>query len=187
MSSTTHPVISCDGQGVDPAARIRYRSETLIHAPLHTVWHLQTDVERWPTWQAPVTGIERLDAGELRAGSAFRWTTPVPETPITPAATLVITSTVTHLTPYRCIRWAGPAIGDGLRIDNGVHVWTFTEVADGVLVRTEETWTGDQVEADTATSTAYLGYGLEAWLTDLKTAAEKAATDPGGDAPTSGD
>ena len=43
-----------------------------------------------------------------------------------------------------------------------------------MLVRTEETWTGAQVEADVATSTAYLGYGLEAWLTDLRTVAEKA-------------
>ena len=93
---------------------------------------------------------------------------------MTPATTLTITSTVTQLTPYRCIRWAGPGTGDGLHIDNGVHVWTFTEVHGGVLVRTEETWTGAQVEADVATSTTYLGYGLQAWLADLRTAAEKA-------------
>ncbi|WP_432902556.1 SRPBCC family protein [Micromonospora matsumotoense] len=175
MASTANqPVITCDGQGVDPTAQIRYRAETLINASLHTVWNLQTDVENWPSWQAPVTTATRLDDGALRAGSAFRWTTPVPETPMTPATTLTITSTVAHLTPYRCIRWAGPGTGDGLHIDNGVHVWTFTEVPGGVLVRTEETWTGAQVEADAATSTTYLGYGLEAWLADLRTAAEEA-------------
>ncbi|MFF0531899.1 hypothetical protein ACFYT3_26380 [Nocardia amikacinitolerans] len=39
-------------------------------------------------------------------------------------------------------------LGDGLCIDSGVHVWTFTEVDGGVLVRTEENWTGAQIEAD---------------------------------------
>ena len=48
MASTTNqPVIACDGQGVDPTAHIRYRAEMLIDASLHTVWHLQTDVENW--------------------------------------------------------------------------------------------------------------------------------------------
>jgi hypothetical protein len=173
MTSTdSGAVVTCDGHGVDPTAKIRYRGETLVRASLQTVWDLQTDVERWPSWQAPVTGCERLDDGDLRVGSAFRWTTPVPETPLTPATDLVIVSTVEQLTPHRCIRWTGAGTGDGLSIDMGVHVWTFTEVDGGVLVRTEETWTGDQVEADVQTSTTYLGYGLEAWLADLRTAAE---------------
>ncbi|MET7425970.1 SRPBCC family protein [Dactylosporangium sp. NPDC005555] len=164
--------LTCGGQGVDPAAKIRYRTEAVIEAPLHTVWNLQTDVERWPTWQPPVASIERLDGGPLRTGSRFRWTTPVPPTATTPATTLVITSTVRQLARERCIRWTGPAVGVGLGIDNGVHVWTFTEVRGGVLVRTEETWTGAQVEADVPTSTTYLGAGLEAWLTHLTAAAE---------------
>lgn len=80
----------------------------------------------------------------------------------TPATTLVITSTVRNAQPDSCIRWSGPAVGDGLNIDNGVHVWNFTEVDGGVLVRTEENWSGAQVEADVPTSTAFLGAGLEA-------------------------
>ncbi|MFF6984522.1 hypothetical protein ACFZAV_44330 [Streptomyces sp. NPDC008343] len=39
-------------------------------------------------------------------------------------------------------------------------------------VHTEETWTGDQVEADVPTATEALGWGLEAWLRDLKGTAE---------------
>ena len=165
-------VVTCDGHGVDPAAKIRYRSEKLINASLQTVWDLQTDVERWPSWQAPVTSCERLDQGDLGVGSAFRWSTPVPETPLTPATLLVIVSTVEQLTPGRCIRWTGAGTGEGVQIDMGMHVWAFTEVDGGVLVRTEETWVGAQVEADVPTSTTYLGYSLEAWLTDLKTTAE---------------
>ncbi|WP_433193935.1 SRPBCC family protein [Nocardia sp. CA-107356] len=168
-----HPdSLTCGGAGIDGAARIRYRTEALIKAPLSTIWELHTDVERWPAWQQPVTSMKRLDQGPLREGSQFQWTTPAPATATTPATTLVITSSVQQLQRNNCIRWSGPAIGDGLGIDNGVHVWTFTEVAGGVLVRTEENWTGEQVEADIPTSTAFLGAGLEAWLRDLKATAE---------------
>jgi hypothetical protein len=41
-----------------------------------------------------------------------------------------------------------------------------------VLVRTEESWTGGQIEADPATAIRYLAPGLDAWLADLETTAE---------------
>jgi uncharacterized membrane protein len=165
--------VRCGGQTVDTAAKIRYRTETTIDAPLRTVWRIQTDVERWPSWQEPVLSSKRLDRGPLRPGSSFRWTTSVPETALNPATTLVVTSTVRQLQHQRCLRWDGPAIGAGLRIDEGVHVWTFTEVDGRVLVRTEETWRGEQVEQDVAFSTTALAGGLETWLTELKTLAER--------------
>ncbi|MET8826888.1 SRPBCC family protein [Streptomyces sp. NPDC004610] len=166
------PAASCRGQGVDPSAKIRYETDIVIDAPLSTIWKLQTDIENWPSWQPPVLSAERLDSGKLRKGSRFHWTTPVPATPTTPATTLGITSTVQQLKEKKCVLWTGPAIGEGLTIDRGVHLWTFTKVKGGVLVHTEETWTGEQVEADVPLSTEYLGKGLEAWLGDLKAAAE---------------
>ncbi|MFE3504548.1 SRPBCC family protein [Kitasatospora sp. NPDC059160] len=165
--------LTCRGQGVDPAARVRYRTEAVIHAPLSTVWRLQTDVARWPSWQHAVSGAERLDRGPLRAGSAFHWTTPLPPNPATTAPALDITSTVRQLRPGACIRWTGPAVAEGLHID-GVHVWTFTPVRGGVLVRTEETHTGPQVDADVPAATAILRQGLDAWLGDLANAAAQA-------------
>ncbi|WP_103546836.1 SRPBCC family protein, partial [Streptomyces sp. B226SN101] len=156
---------------VDPDALVRARAEAVIDAPLSTVWKLQTEVERWPDWQTHVTGMDRLDHGPFRPGSAFRWTTPVPPNPATPATSLDITSTVGQLKHGSCIRWTGPAVGEGLHID-GVHVWTFTRVRGGVLVRTEETHTGEQVDANVPYATAILKQGLEAWLAELKTAAE---------------
>ncbi|MDH2426414.1 SRPBCC family protein [Sphaerisporangium sp. TRM90804] len=165
--------VRCAGKTVDTSAKIRYRTETVIDAPLRTVWRIQTDVERWPSWQKPVLSSKRLDRGPLRPGSSFRWTTPVPETELNPATTLVVTSTVRQLQRQKCLRWDGPAIGTGLSIDEGVHVWTFTEVGGRVLVRTEETWRGDQVEQDVGFSTTALGEGLETWLTELKTVAER--------------
>ncbi|MFD7450910.1 SRPBCC family protein [Kitasatospora sp. NPDC059827] len=165
--------LTCRGQGVDPAAQVRYRTEAVIHAPLSTVWRLQTDVARWPSWQHAVSGAERLDRGPLRAGSAFHWTTPLPPNPATTAPALSITSTVRQLKRGACIRWTGPALAEGLRID-GVHVWTFTPVPGGVLVRTEETHTGPQVDADVPAATAILRQGLDAWLGDLANAAAEA-------------
>ncbi|WP_324289007.1 hypothetical protein [Streptomyces sp. CoH17] len=73
--------------------------------------------------------------------------------PATPATTLAVTSTVQQLQRDNCVRWAGPATGEGIHIDEGIHVWTFTKVKGGTLVRTEETWTGDQAEADVDLST----------------------------------
>jgi hypothetical protein len=177
-ATTTPAPLTCGGKGVDPAAKIRYRTEAVIKAPLSTIWKLQTDVARWPSWQTPVLTSKRLDHGPLRSGSRFRWTTPAPATPTTPATTLVITSTVHQVKRNSCLRWSGPAIGEGLSIDNGIHVWNFTKVDGGVLVRTEETWTGAQVESDIPTSVWALGGGLEAWLRDLKAAAEARACDP---------
>ncbi|WP_439379230.1 SRPBCC family protein [Amycolatopsis lexingtonensis] len=171
-SAQAPAAVTCRGEGIDPAARLHYRTETMIKAPPGAVWNLQTDVAGWPSWQSAVSSAKRLDPGPLRPGSRFRWTTPVPATPATPATTLVITSTVHQVQPGRCVRWSGPAIGDGLRIDRGVHVWTFTPVRGGVLVRTEESWTGEQIEADPATALKYLAPGLDAWLADLKTTAE---------------
>ncbi|MEW2573725.1 SRPBCC family protein [Streptomyces sp. NPDC047070] len=170
--------LKCQAKGTDPDALIRYRTDIVIKAPLSTVFKLQTDVERWPSWQAPVLSAKRLDHGPLRAGSQFRWTTPAPATPTTPETTLNITSTVRGLDRNSCIRWTGPAVGEGLTIDEGVHVWNFTEVKGGVRVQTEETWTGAQVEADVPLATSMLGAGLEQWLRELKTTAESRTGGP---------
>ena len=167
--------LTCQGQGIDPAAKLHYQTEIFIKAPLSTVWRLHTDVAGWPSWQQAVTSMKPLTPGPLREGSQFRWTTPAPATASTPATTLVITSTVQEINPGRCVRWTGPAIGDGLRIDRGVHVWNFIKVRGGVLVRTEESWTGAQIESDPATAIRYLAPGLDAWLANLKAAAEARA------------
>ncbi|WP_432147311.1 SRPBCC family protein [Streptomyces sp. bgisy029] len=165
------PSLTCQGKGVDAKAEVRARAETVIDAPLSTIWKLQTDVERWPSWQAHVTEVDRLGHGPFRPGSAFRWTTPIPPNPVTPATSLDITSTVQQLKRGSCIRWTGPAVGEGLHID-GVHVWSFEKVRGGVLVRTEETHTGEQVDANVPFATGILQQGLDAWLVDLKAAAE---------------
>ncbi|MCX5011163.1 hypothetical protein OG765_09195 [Streptomyces sp. NBC_00555] len=36
---------------IDETAPVITRKDILIHAPLPTIWKIQTDVEKWPTWQ----------------------------------------------------------------------------------------------------------------------------------------
>jgi uncharacterized protein YndB with AHSA1/START domain len=163
---------SCDGATIDHSAAITSAHDIVIDAPIAKVWATHTDVERWSEWQGAVTSIHRLQDGPLEPGASFRWTTPVPESGLSPADTLTITSTVQHVEPGHCILWQGPAIGSVVSIDRGVHLWTFTADGDTTRVHTEESWdspvlaglTGD----DAVAAEQMLGGGLQLWLEDLK-------------------
>lgn len=169
----------CGGTGIDQSATFTASHDILIDAPVKEVWELHTDVERWPEWQDAVTGIERLDSGTFDAESRFRWTTPVPESQFSPADTLTITSSVQELTPEQCVLWEGPAVGDSLTIEQGTHLWTFTDTNGGTLVHTEESWDAEAFDAlegqDAEAAEDMLGGGLVVWLEQLKTTAEAAA------------
>ncbi|MFJ4100818.1 SRPBCC family protein [Amycolatopsis japonica] len=166
--------LTCQGKGIDRSAKVHYRTETFVKAPLRTIWNLQTDVEAWPSWQNPAIPVtmKRLDDGPLRKHSRFQWTIPVPPGMPYPPGDVTIVSTVRQLQPGKCLRWTGPLDGPGGMHIDGVHVWNFVKVPGGVIVRTEESHTGPQVDKDVPGSTAMLGQGLEIWLKDLKKAAE---------------
>ena len=143
---------------INAGAPVITRDEIVIAAPIETIWDVQTDVAKWPTWQPDVDGAE-VD-GPLAVGSVFRWQT----------AGLDITSTVEEIDPPRRIVWGGPAQGIV-----AVHVWTLEPQEDGgVLVHTEESWEGEQVTAQVETLQAALDASLRAWLENLKRAAEAA-------------
>ncbi len=141
---------------INTAAPVITRDEILIHAPITTVWDIQTDIEAWPSWQPDVDGTQV--EGPLAVGSTFRWQT----------SGLDITSTVAEVDAPHRIVWGGPAQGIV-----AVHVWTLTERGDGVLVHTEESWEGEPVLAQTETLQAALDGSLRGWLENLKLAAEK--------------
>lgn len=113
---------------------------------------MHTDFASWPEWQPGVGG--------LRPGSAFRWY----------VEGLDVTSTVRHIDPPRRLVWGGPANGI-----EGIHVWAFTAVGDRVLVSTEESWSGEPVEADIAYAQHALDSSLAQWLHWLKERAEALA------------
>src|SRR5258705_10154954 len=128
---------------INTSAPVISRDEILIHAPIQTIWEIQTDVDRWPSWQPEVEGAQADSA--LAVGSVFRWQT----------AGLDITSTVEEVDAPHRIVWGGPAQGIV-----AVHVWALDERDDGVLVRTEESWEGPPVTAQTEVLQAALDESL---------------------------
>jgi uncharacterized protein YndB with AHSA1/START domain len=129
----------------------------VIDAPLTTVWNLHTAIDQWPTWQNDIT--EARLSGPVATGSSFTWLT----------HGLSIESTIGEVDPTRRIAWGGPAHGI-----EGVHVWTFEQTPQGVLVRTSESWDGPPVAADPEAMRGALVSSLTAWLAALKSSAEAA-------------
>lgn len=143
--------------GIDENAPVITRDSIMIAAPLPTVWAVHTDIASWPEWQPGVGSTALLTQGELRAGSSFRWV----------VEGLDVTSTVRQIHPQQRLVWDGPANGI-----EGVHVWVFTAVPGGVVVSTEESWSGAPVEADIPYAQEALDASLAQWLHGLKHRAE---------------
>ncbi|GAA2396622.1 SRPBCC family protein [Nonomuraea africana] len=144
---------------IDHDAPVITRDDIVIHAPLHRIWKIQTDVEAWPEWQPDVITVKKETRGPLRKGSRFRWSVEGLEN---------ITSTVKQVVPNRRIAWGGPAQGV-----TAVHLWTFTPTKDGVRVHTEESWSGEPVSANVAAMQKALDASLDTWLHNLKKKAEE--------------
>ena len=140
---------------INAAAPVVTRDEIFIHAPIETIWGIQTDVASWPSWQPDVDSAQA--DGPLTVGSVFRWQT----------AGLDITSTVEEVDAPHRIAWGGPAQGIV-----AVHVWTLDEREGSVLVSTAESWEGDAVSAQAGPLQAALDQSLRNWLENLKRAAE---------------
>ncbi|GAA3044475.1 SRPBCC family protein [Streptomyces roseofulvus] len=146
---------------IDETAPVITRDAIVIHAPASRVWHIQTDVEGWPAWQPGVSSVAKKTKGALRPGSSWVWSTEGLEN---------ITSTVEQVERGRRIVWGGPAAGI-----TAVHVWTFEPTEDGVIVRTEESWTGEPVDANAEYLQEALDASLDHWLHNLKHRAEQGA------------
>ncbi|GAA2635963.1 SRPBCC family protein [Streptomyces spororaveus] len=143
---------------IDETAPVIVRLSTVIDAPLATVWALHTDVAAWPAWN---TDIDRTEVdGPLQPGRSFSWLT----------HGLDITSTVQELVPGERIVWGGTVAGIV-----GIHVWTFEQSGAGVVVHTEESWSGAPVDAETDELGKALHDSLEGWLAHLKSRAEQSA------------
>ncbi|NOU95910.1 Shy6-polyketide cyclase [Paenibacillus sp. LMG 31456] len=142
---------------VDRNAQVIVDLSIEIDAPQETVWRIQTGIDQWPAWQKNVAQAQL--SGPIAVGSAFQWQT----------QGLSIVSTIREVDPMRRIVFGGPAQG----ID-GVHVWTITPTAKGVVVHTTESWDGPPVAADPDGMREALTSSLNAWLADLKKTAETA-------------
>jgi uncharacterized protein YndB with AHSA1/START domain len=140
--------------GIDLTAPVIARHRVVIDGPLDIVWRLHTDIDRWPTWQQAIDSA-RLD-GDFTPGATFAWRT----------YGLDICSTIHQVEPLRHTLWGGPSAGIV-----GIHAWTFTPANDGVLVTSEESWSGVPVDAAVAEMQAALDGSIAGWLGFLADAA----------------
>ena len=143
---------------IDMSAPVISRQEIAIDAPLGVVWDLHVDAPSWPTWNPDITDVTMEQ--QFAPGASFLWHT----------AGLAIQSTVSAVTPHARTLWGGTVQGI-----TGIHEWTFTETDNGVRVVTEESWSGEPVEANVAAMQAGLDQSLVSWLHHLKAAAEARA------------
>jgi uncharacterized protein YndB with AHSA1/START domain len=146
---------------IDTAAPVIVRRRITIGAAPETVWAVHTDLSSWPTWNPDIDRVDGPD--QLAVGSTFHWLT----------HGLEVTSTVSEIVPTERIAWGGPAQGI-----TGIHVWIFTPTEDGTEVTTEESWSGQPVDAQRDELQVALDSSLQAWLDNLKLAAEAAAARP---------
>ena len=141
--------------GIDRNAPVIVHHEIDINAPLETIWRLQTDVNNWPAWQTDITAA-RLD-GPFEPGNSFTWT----------SYGFTVTSTIYAVAERTRTLWGGPAQGV-----MGIHEWVYTQTSTGTHVATQESFSGQPVEADPTGMQSTLDKSLTAWLGHLKATAE---------------
>jgi hypothetical protein len=100
-------------------------ADALVDAPLDVVWSVLTNIKEWSRWNPEVEYVDM--EGPLKPGTEFRWK----------AGGALIVSELQEVEPKRRIVWTGKILGI-----RAVHVWTFAEQTDGVLVHTVETFDG---------------------------------------------
>ena len=131
-------------------------AEALVRAPLDVVWAVQTEFTEWSRWNPDVEYVDM--EGQLVPGTEFRWK----------AGGAAITSELQEVEPKRRIVWTGRILGI-----RAVHVWTFEERADGILVRTEESFEGLLARLFAKSLRRMLASSLAKGLEALKTECER--------------
>lgn len=139
-----------------PPTAAEASAQISINAPAARVWSVLTAVETWPQWNNAVESA-KLE-GPFRAGSKFLWK----------SQGFAVTSTlVTVEEPFRLV-WTGEAFGT-----KAFHAWEIVPTANGVVVKTFETFDGWLPRLMPKTMKKKLEETLPAWLAALKAEAER--------------
>ena len=143
---------------IDRTAPVIAHHEIDIHAPLDTVWRLQTNVNNWPSWQTDIIAA-RLD-GPFEPGNSFTWT----------SYGYTVTPTIYAVADRARTLWRGANRGI-----MGTHEWVYTQTPTGTHVATHESFSGPPVQADPTGMQSALDKSLTDWLGHLKATAESAS------------
>lgn len=131
-------------------------AELFIRAPLNVVWLVLTNIHDWSQWNPDVRHVDMR--GPLAPGTEFRWKN---------GGTSIV-SLIQDLEPERRIAWTGRTLGI-----RAAHIWTLTEQAGGVLVRTEESFDGLIVRLFARPMRRMLASSLQNGLNALRTECER--------------
>ena len=141
---------------IDREAPAIASAEGLIRVPLDVVWSILTNIAEWSGWNPEVSRVELR--GPLAPGTEFVWK----------SGGASIVSTLQEIDPQRRIAWTGRTLGI-----RAAHVWTFTEQAGGVLVRTEESFDGLVVRLFSGPMRRMIASSLEKSVNALRTECER--------------
>ena len=141
---------------IDHQAPFACHKEILIKAAPKDIWKLQTDIDRWTTWQTHITksSIE----GKLKVGTVFHWK----------ARGLNITSTLQEIQFNKHIAWTGRSFGT-----YACHTFAFKERKNGTLVIAEESLNGWLPRLMKLIMPNYLEESMDSSLKNLKSKAEE--------------
>jgi uncharacterized protein YndB with AHSA1/START domain len=134
--------------------------EITISAPPETVCRVLTQIVSWPDWNPDIA--KATLTGPIAVGTVFHRET----------AGMAIPSTIGEVVAPRKLAWGGETGGI-----LGVHVWNFSASAEGTHVRTEESWAGVSLPAETKDIQDALDASLVRWLSFQKTRAETPEAD----------
>ncbi len=132
--------------------------QILIKASLEKVWRLLSDINQWSTWQPDISSA--VLEGTLAPGNHFKWKS---------SGTPVV-SEIQDVEPQHRLSWTGKAMGASAK-----HLWILEPQADGVLVKTAESFEGWVVVLLKGMMQKTLDTSLQAWLMQLKKTAESMA------------
>jgi len=137
-------------------APVKSGRKTEIKAPADIIWHVLTDIERWPEWQKSVTKAK--PAGPIGEGTRFTWK----------AGGLSFKSEIHTCKPVSMFGWTGKTFGA-----NAIHNWSFKESNGITTVTVEECLQGLFPRLFRKFFRRNLDAGMITNLEELKVEAEK--------------
>ena len=146
---------------INSSAPVVASGSVTIEAGPELVWDLLADITRWPEWNADVASTSL--SGPVESGEVFRWK----------AGPAKLVSTLQTVERPTELSWTGRTMGM-----SAVHVWRFESDGDTTTAHTEESWEGLPARLLPRMMRKTLQKTLDAWLGELKAAAETRAGSP---------